>query len=459
MQHSFSGLFLFCFMLFPSVIAQDSFSKNIDEANQAWTWLDGDGKRKTLGDLLKILDEHKSWVNSNGERGKKAYFGNSDLRRANFISMNLRGAVFVEANLAGASFMGADMAKAIFVSANLSNANLFDSKLDGAKFRWANLKNAQLNDAVLTRVDFFEADLRNANLSGSDFSHSSLVGADLRGAFLSRTGLEGSIKNIRSRFFKNFPLSISDDFWKTSDNYILYDGPRGANFNGADLACAKMSGTATDGVKLESSHNLELVEGLSDLLYVRNPSTLVRLRKYFRENGFREYERQITFAINSNKVSSGKAKIEVFLRKIFFEATCKWGMDPGGCLKWMFIVFLICVFPYFFAQFKSGNSRFGIWLRWDENRASTHIQSHGLERIQPDSIHKKILWAMYFSTLSAFHIGWRDLNVGSWISRIQPREFTLQANGWVRIVSGCQSLISVYLLALWVLTYFGRPFG
>ena len=51
-----------------------------------------------------------------------------------------------------------------------------------------------------------------------------------------------------------------------------------------------------------------------------------------------------------------------------------------------------------------------------------------------------------------------NLNVGNWIARIQPREFTLRASGWVRMVSGIQSLISVYLLALSVLSYFGRPF-
>jgi hypothetical protein len=34
----------------------------------------------------------------------------------------------------------------------------------------------------------------------------------------------------------------------------------------------------------------------------------------------------------------------------------------------------------------------------------------------------------------------------------------LRATGWVRTVAGIQSLLSVYLLALWVLTYFGQPF-
>jgi hypothetical protein len=34
----------------------------------------------------------------------------------------------------------------------------------------------------------------------------------------------------------------------------------------------------------------------------------------------------------------------------------------------------------------------------------------------------------------------------------------MKGTGWVRTVSGIQSLISVYLLALAALTYFGRPF-
>ena len=71
----------------------------------------------------------------------------------------------------------------------------------------------------------------------------------------------------------------------------------------------------------------------------------------------------------------------------------------------------------------------------------------------------RVPWlGFYFSLLSAFSLGWRELNVGNWITRIQKREYTLRATGWVRTVAGLQSLLSVYLLALWVLTYFGRPF-
>ena len=47
--------------------------------------------------------------------------------------------------------------------------------------------------------------------------------------------------------------------------------------------------------------------------------------------------------------------------------------------------------------------------------------------------------------------------MGSWIGHMQTRKYALRATGWVRVVSGVQSLISVYLLALWTLVYFARP--
>jgi hypothetical protein len=60
--------------------------------------------------------------------------------------------------------------------------------------------------------------------------------------------------------------------------------------------------------------------------------------------------------------------------------------------------------------------------------------------------------------LSAFHVGFRDFSVGTWLRRVHPRQFTLEATDWVRTVSGLQSLLSLYLLAMWVLTYFSRSF-
>jgi len=66
---------------------------------------------------------------------------------------------------------------------------------------------------------------------------------------------------------------------------------------------------------------------------------------------------------------------------------------------------------------------------------------------------------MFFSLMSAFNIGFRDINFGRWLRLLTRHEFDIKAVGWARVIAGWQSLISVFLIALWVLTYFGRPFG
>ena len=68
-----------------------------------------------------------------------------------------------------------------------------------------------------------------------------------------------------------------------------------------------------------------------------------------------------------------------------------------------------------------------------------------------------IYWAVFFSLMSAFNIGFREIDFGRWLRLLPRTEFDLKAKGWMRTVAGFQSLLSVYL-ALWVLSYFGRPF-
>src|SRR5262249_43192745 len=87
--------------------------------------------------------------------------------------------------------------------------------------------------------------------------------------------------------------------------------------------------------------------------------------------------------------------------------------------------------------------------------------SHGLRWLLQWFRHKCSLLgiSMFFSLMSAFNIGFRDFNFGRWLRLLTPRQFDIKAEGWPRTVAGLQSLFSVYLIALWVLSYFGRPFG
>ena len=180
---------------------------------------------------------------------------------------------------------------------------------------------------------------------------------------------------------------------------------------------------------------------------------MVALREEFKKAGFRDQERQVTFMLNQvRKVTN----LESAFRYTLFELTTQWGMWPGLSL-WI-LLGLLGVFsvPYMFAL-SLDSKIFGIWRVWSDERILEQFGSNKPERLKP-ARWRILFWALYFSILSAFHFGWKDLNVGSWIARIQRREYTLRATGWVRVVSGLQSLTSVYLLAIWALTYFGRPF-
>ena len=229
------------------------------------------------------------------------------------------------------------------------------------------------------------------------------------------------------------------------------------------------------------------VKNLSTLTFFNSSHGVIELREAFKKSGLREQERQITHAIEHTKrvkmtsanlfsalFQRSKEKRDVadeepsFIDKLglkilgwayytFAELTCSYGMSPWRPL--LILIFVSIPFftvPYVFCLRKK--SKDGIWQVWNPERRRKDLGKE--EPDEPLRLHgwPAIKVGLYFSILSAFSIGWRELNVGNWIARIQRYEYNYRATGWARTISGIQSLLSVYLLALWALTYFGRPF-
>lgn len=284
--------------------------------------------------------------------------------------------------------------------ANLCGANLVGHNLSGARLEDANLSGARLWDANLSG-----ARLAGANLSGAD-----LLGANLSGAYLNFANLGN------------------------------------ANFEPKDVPDA-------DGVAY--------ARNLSQMHYDKSPQGLVKLRKAFKEGGYYQQEREVTYAIQHSAtgrlVAEGKfaSFFEAMFRYLFFDLTCQWGMVPSRALLILLTLIPVFAIPYVIALRLP--SQDGIWLKWADDRMRLDLGTKEPIRRYAGWLRASAL-GLYFSVLSAFNIGWRELNIGNWIQRLQAKEYTLKATGWVRTVSGVQSLISVYLLAIWVLTYFGRPF-
>lgn len=392
--------------------------------------------------VAAIIEAHQASV-KNGQANQVNLCGivltKLDLKGVDLRHALLRDADLTGANLKRAKLEGADLSGAVLIGANLQEADLTDATLERADLSKANLRAAKLTgallaDAVATEAIFSNADLRKAILKG----------ADLTGTYLD-TDLHSVVLELKPGRLPNVP-------------------------------------------------SLALATHLSQLRYTVSPHSLVELREAFRKSGMRREEREITYAIrHEDRVRSNM--LEGFFNWALFEVTTGYGMAPGRALMLLAAILVLFAVPYTFmlrptrtrdepcpvVKDEEGKQAVmcwpvpaGIWAvqlgdcvqKWGDDKPVRLTTEFVFPRARPIEAPygRAIHWllagiaGLYFSALSSFQMGWKELNVGTWMTRLQPREYTIRATGWVRTVSGIQSLISVYLLALWVLTYFGRPF-
>jgi uncharacterized protein YjbI with pentapeptide repeats len=371
-----------------------------------------------------------------------ADFDGADLRNSSLARTDLRDAYFIGANLQSAFLQGAKL-----VGADLTNSNLTKANFINVDLRRTKLQRADMLEAQMVGANLKDADLRGLNLSQANFARADLEDSDLKNANLKRTILEGA--DLEGASMVN------------------------SNLDRAYLARADLSSVIfePDLTLMPDIQGLADAKNLDRMLFEHSPTALVIVRKQFKAAGLREQENQITRAIRHSEMlrkgTNGTPRHGIFERcfsYIFFEWTCEYGMSPGRPLLIVIAIAVLLSVVYIFAQIDPGATA-GIWAVWDEHQimpaegAPVELQKQLRDGFP---FHRSqisfLLLALYFSLLSATRIGWRELNVGTWLTRIQPREYSLRATGWVRVVSGVQSLISVYLVALSILTYFGTPF-
>jgi uncharacterized protein YjbI with pentapeptide repeats len=314
---------------------------------------------------------------------------------------------------------------------------------------------------------FFEASfvpgpltLANVNLAGSTFEGGDLAGADLTDALLIGARFKG-IGLARVDFSRADLRDARFSRHKRRDTNL-----RDANFFGANLDGALYEPAVQ---ALPDVSGMGYARNLHGLRYEQSPLPLGELREALYKGGFNDKAREVTFAIErSRRVIDGASdtvlgRLSSLGRLIAFEWPVGYGMHPFRPLLVLLALIPIFAPVYYVAAIQGG--RFGdIWIRG----AADPIGRPSLDRWTPVSrflsgglLRKSLKYAAiaaWFSVMSAFRIGYRDINVGDWITRVQPNEYLLGATGWCRTVSGLQSLISVYLLALTVLCLIGRPF-
>ena len=151
------------------------------------------------------------------------------------------------------------------------------------------------------------------------------------------------------------------------------------------------------------------------------------------------------------------------MRTLGLEWTTAYGMRPERALLWILLLGVIVTPVYMFAMLRP-TTESGVMKMFPAGRLDgTAGDPANEEKPKKQLVHAQrwceaLRTAAYFSLISAVNIGFEQFTPGDWIRRLQRREYSLEAVGWVRVVAGVQALLSVYLLAMWVLTQFGQPF-
>jgi uncharacterized protein YjbI with pentapeptide repeats len=457
-----------CALLVPCAVAQEQTERTCSLP---------EGWKPTTGELDQILLHHQNWAKTTVPFVEPA--GSSNHGRANLCNADLRGALLKGANLIwaelskadlrGAKLNGAKLLGAKLNGANLLGAELNEAFLIGAKLNVANLKWAELNKAHLSGAELNKADLTGAKLNQAQLIGAKLNGANLFAAELNDAQLIGA--KLNGAELSEAKLNKADLRVTELREAVI----RSSLLDGAQLAYADLTHAVYAPRSAPPNSFVAGIKGLETVTFPFGEEVgLVQLRELLQRGGLRDLEREATFAIENGKTVHAlvawpekplKAAEGIF-RSVMFDWTTAYGLYPARALLLIVGLWVLLIPVYWWPIWRrprtvSGSG--GIFQIWPKDRVEVREGKPTLDnpaRIEP--LHDRGLaslgWSAYFSLLSAFHIGFREFSVGSWIARMQPRSFALEAAGWVRTVSGAQSLLSVYLLAMWVLTYFGRPF-
>jgi hypothetical protein len=417
--------------------------------------------------LRLVLDGHRRWETKwNEQYWDEEWARKNQDGRAILCNADLKGKNLAHADLRGVDLRGSDLSDADFTAAELSSAELDGAKLHDAKFNSANLTSASMKEIFAVGTDMSGADLFDAKLNGSDLGNvilnkAILVGANLSDARFFRCELNGA--NLTNARLNNVMFAGVD----LRNATLRHVQVAGAQFSFMDLTNATYAPVFAPPSYVSSLTGLSAVK-----IPEGNEIGLLQIRDLLQKNGLRAQEREATYAIEAARTTIAimnwkddvGAAFEGIFRTVAFDWTTAYGLYPRRALLLIVGLWFIAIPIYAWPIARRQDGPSSIYRVWPKDRLAVSSDERlvladksCVERLQASWL-RSLGWSAYFSLLATFYIGFRDFNIGNWLSRIQSRSFFLESSGWVRSISGLQSLLSLYFLAIWVLTYFGRPF-
>jgi uncharacterized protein YjbI with pentapeptide repeats len=249
-------------------------------------------------------------------------------------------------------------------SIDFGNLDLSGCILDGAKLEGLRLEDVYLNGASLHGANLSKVSLKNVDLSGADLQESNLMGACFTIVNATEATFRGA--TLKSAEFNQSRVDRCEFFFVRVENLKFeHVSAVGALFYEVELAGVQFLDTNVDGARFREVDFFEATweargkpdlailagaEHLETLRFDKSEIGLVELRKAFMEAGIRSAERKVNYALQrartdrlwndglegwrhdlaiwSPTILERMARIEVGFRKVFFDWTCLYGLDP-----------------------------------------------------------------------------------------------------------------------------------
>jgi hypothetical protein len=186
----------------------------------------------------------------------------------------------------------------------------------------------------------------------------------------------------------------------------------------------------------------------------------------------------MAFGASPLRTANRGACVAYYGRKLLFENTISYGLDRTKPLVLLVIVWAVGGVLVWICLQRSAKSGLSIRLlrRSDDGSARSRLfklrsrywSSPTIGSLRQPLLKRIVLAgrdqirlvsaAAFYSLTSVTTLSFREWDPARWLSLVLDRNYELVGRGWVRRMAGVQALVSLYLLVLLVLSFFGLPF-
>lgn len=299
----------------------------------------------------------------------------------------------------------------VFAHRDFSNADFNGRVVAFTQFMGCRMTNVEFFNSKLYNNNFYNVVLNNSNFGNATIGSCRFFGADLQ-----------NVNFVNARLDKQ------------------------TDFSYCDMAGVIFEPDSLPGILgMANAYNLDL------MTYQRNPSALIQLRQELQKAGFEEAQHKVTAAIRRRANQLESKPIVRIADRFLFDYTCGYGTD--GTRPLLFVVILTYLFLHvYLVQFFLGKLGLSIYVtEWSEQKGTFAPVN---KQIKVD-----IGKVLFLALVSSIAIGFGEFKFDEWIKKLYPKEYSLETNGFTRVMVGIQGIICLFLFALAALIFFGDPFN